>query len=135
MLIEDMAATAATLNRLRELGVRVAIDDFGTGYSSLRYLRELPVDAIKLDRSFVHGLESSAGALAIVEGITALAHAIGLAVTAEGIETEGQLAHLQAIGCDRGQGFLLGKPMPATAEPPGRSGPPVGARTGARTTT
>lgn len=118
MLIEDLVTTASTLKLLRELGVGVAIDDFGTGYSSLRYLQELPVDVIKLDRSFVQGLESNAGALAIVEGITSLAHAIGLSVTAEGIETVEQLARLRGIGCDRGQGFLLAVPKPAAEEAP-----------------
>ncbi|MBA3379380.1 MAG: EAL domain-containing protein [Chloroflexia bacterium] len=118
MLVDDLPATVSTLNQLRKLGVSMAIDDFGTGYSSLRYLRELPVDSIKLDRSFVHGLESSPGALAIVEGITSLAHAIGLTVTAEGIETVGQLTRLRAIGCDRGQGFYLARPAPADEHPP-----------------
>jgi diguanylate cyclase (GGDEF)-like protein/PAS domain S-box-containing protein len=113
MLILDLPATATTLNQLRDLGIGVAIDDFGTGYSSLRYLQELPVDAIKLDRSFTQGIESSAGALAVVRGIVSIANAIGLTVTAEGVETLDQLAQVRAIGCDRGQGFFLAVPKPA----------------------
>jgi diguanylate cyclase (GGDEF)-like protein/PAS domain S-box-containing protein len=118
VLIEHLPATASTLDQLHQLGVAVAIDDFGTGYSSLRYLRDLPIDAIKLDRSFVHGLESDPGALAIVEGITSLAHAIGLSVTAEGIETTEQLTRLREVGCDRGQGYFLARPAPAENRPP-----------------
>lgn len=114
-MIEDMVRTVATLDQLRELGVGVLIDDFGSGYSSLRYLRELLVAGVKLDRSFVRGLEMDPGAQAIVTGIVALAHAIGLSVTAEGVETAGQLALIRAIGCDEGQGFYVARPMPAFA--------------------
>jgi diguanylate cyclase (GGDEF)-like protein/PAS domain S-box-containing protein len=110
--IEDMVGTESTLLQLRELGVGVSIDDFGSGYSSLRYLRELPVTDIKLDRSFMRGLESDPGAQAMVTGIVSLAHAIGLSVTAEGIETAGQLELMQTIGCDHGQGFYLARPGP-----------------------
>jgi diguanylate cyclase (GGDEF)-like protein/PAS domain S-box-containing protein len=117
IMIEDLAGTVATLTQLRDLGVGVAIDDFGSGYSSLRYLRELPVTAVKLDRSFMHGMETDPGALAMVSGIITIAHAIGLSVTAEGIETAGQLALMQGIGCDQGQGFYLGRPAPAPADP------------------
>lgn len=115
IMIEDMVRTVATLNQLRELGVSVSIDDFGSGYSSLRYLRELPVSGVKLDRSFMRGLETDPGAQAMLTGIVSLAHAIGLSVTAEGIETAGQLALIRAIGCDEGQGFYLAMPMPAFA--------------------
>ena len=119
VLIDDVEAIIGNLHRLRECGVIVTIDDFGTGYSSLRYLRDLPVDGIKIDRSFVSGLESDAGALAIVEGITSLAHAIGLTVTAEGIETAEQLSRLRDMGCDFGQGFYLATPVVAGKKPPG----------------
>ncbi len=113
LLVVDVEGTAKTLSELRDLGVKIAIDDFGTGYSSLGYLRHLPVDAIKLDRAFVRGLGADAGSLAIVEGITALAHSLGLSVTAEGIETEEQLAYVRSAGCDRGQGYLFARPSPA----------------------
>jgi EAL domain-containing protein (putative c-di-GMP-specific phosphodiesterase class I) len=119
VLIDDVEIIIGTLHQLRDIGIHVTIDDFGTGYSSLRYLRDLPVDAIKVDRSFISGLESDAGALAIVEGITSLAHAIGLTVTAEGIETAEQLHRLREMGCDFGQGFHLARPTPAGASPPG----------------
>lgn len=118
MVIEDIVGTVSTLNQVRKLGVGVSIDDFGSGYSSLRYLRELPVTGVKLDRSFVHGLETDPGAQAMVKGIVSLAHAIGLSVTAEGIETAGQLALLRAIGCDQGQGFYLARPGPVSTEGP-----------------
>ena len=119
IMIEDLAGTVATLTQLRQLGVSVAIDDFGSGYSSLRYLRELPVTDVKLDRSFMHDLENDLGGLAMISGIATIAHAIGLPVTAEGIETAGQLALLRGIGCDYGQGFHLGRPVPAPDVPPG----------------
>jgi len=118
VLVVDVAATAATLAALRALGVTVAIDDFGTGYSSLGYLRHLPVDMIKLDRSFVRGLGTDAGSIAIVESIAALAHTLGLTVTAEGIETVEQLAYVRSAGCDRGQGYLFAKPEPASSHCP-----------------
>ncbi len=118
IVIEDIVGTVSTLNQVRNLGVGVSIDDFGSGYSSLRYLRELPVTGVKLDRSFVHGLETDPGAQAMVKGIVSLAHAIGLSVTAEGIETAGQLALLCAIGCDQGQGYLLARPGPVSTEGP-----------------
>jgi diguanylate cyclase (GGDEF)-like protein/PAS domain S-box-containing protein len=116
--IEDVAGTVSTLTELRELGVGVSIDDFGSGYSSLRYLRELPVSGVKLDRSFMRGLESDPGAQAMVMGIVSLAHTIGLSVTAEGIETAGQLALMHAIDCDFGQGFYLALPAPILAGDP-----------------
>ena len=118
VLVQDVEATAATLAALRALGVSVAIDDFGTGYSSLGYLRHLPVDMIKLDRSFVRGLGTDAGSIAIVESIAALAHTLGLSVTAEGIETAEQLAYVRSAGCDRGQGYLFAKPEPANSHCP-----------------
>jgi len=118
LLISDLGGAIATLNLLRQLGVTIAIDDFGTGYSSLDYLRDLPIDAIKLDRSFITEIGPNGGALPIIEGITTLSHILGLAVTAEGIETSHQLARLREIGCDRGQGFLLGRPAPSGPIPP-----------------
>jgi EAL domain-containing protein (putative c-di-GMP-specific phosphodiesterase class I) len=114
-LIEDMGAAHETLQRVRDLGVGVAIDDFGTGYSSLGYLRRLPVDALKIDRSFVAGLGEEAPDRAVVEAVTALAHALGKSVTAEGVETPVQLEHVRAAGCDRAQGYFIAEPLPPEA--------------------
>ncbi|HEU4672324.1 MAG TPA: EAL domain-containing protein [Candidatus Limnocylindrales bacterium] len=112
MLVEDTIAPDA-LRRLRGLGVRVAIDDFGTGYSSLGRLRGMPVDAIKIDRSFVDGLGSEPEKAAIVSAALAVARALGLGVTAEGIETDEQLRVLVELGCAYGQGFRFAPPLTA----------------------
>jgi len=113
LAMSDAEATGVTLRALHELGVRVALDDFGTGYSSLAYLSQLPLDVIKIDRSFVAGLHESPANLAIVRAVVGLAQGLGMAVTAEGIEREDQLAALREAGCDRGQGFLFAHPRPA----------------------
>jgi diguanylate cyclase (GGDEF)-like protein len=110
-LVADFDAARAILISLKNLGVAVALDDFGTGYSSLRHLRELPFDELKIDRSFVHSMGDSAEALSIVRTIVQLAKNLGLGVTAEGVETEAQARELVALGCKRGQGFLLGRPQ------------------------
>jgi diguanylate cyclase (GGDEF)-like protein len=104
---------AGQLRQLAALGVHLAIDDFGTGYSSLSYLSRLPIDTLKIDRSFVARLGQEPESTAVVQTIIALAHALGLSVTAEGIETSAQAAHLQTLGCTRGQGFLYARPAPA----------------------
>ncbi|MFG6460620.1 putative bifunctional diguanylate cyclase/phosphodiesterase [Roseateles sp. DXS20W] len=109
----DAAATERVLQRLGALGVSLSIDDFGTGYSSLAYLRRLPVSQLKIDRSFIQDLETSADARAIVKAVIELAHALSLEVVAEGVETEGQAAVLRAKRCDKLQGFLFARPMPA----------------------
>ncbi|MFG6431723.1 putative bifunctional diguanylate cyclase/phosphodiesterase [Roseateles sp. LYH14W] len=113
--MEDAGATERVLQRLGELGVALSIDDFGTGYSSLAYLRRLPVSQLKIDRSFIQDLETSADARAIVRAVIELAHALGLEVVAEGVETEGQAAVLRAKRCDKLQGYLFARPMPADA--------------------
>jgi EAL domain-containing protein (putative c-di-GMP-specific phosphodiesterase class I) len=95
--------------------VRVVIDDFGTGYSALSYLNQLPVDGLKIDRSFVHGLGIEREKTAIVRATIAFARGLGLIVTAEGIETEAQLRQLVALRCDRGQGYWLNGPLDAAA--------------------
>jgi len=97
---------------LKARGVKVAIDDFGTGYSSLSYLRRFPVDIVKIDRSFVAGLGIDPAADAIVAAVINLSHALGLTVTAEGVETEDQLLAVRALHCDRAQGFLWSRPLP-----------------------
>jgi EAL domain-containing protein (putative c-di-GMP-specific phosphodiesterase class I) len=101
------------LHRLRDAGVRVSIDDFGTGYSSLAYLRDLPVDQLKLDRTFVLDMENDDTTAALVRSTVSLAHSLGLDMVAEGVETPGCLDLLRRIGCDQAQGFYIGHPMPA----------------------
>jgi EAL domain-containing protein (putative c-di-GMP-specific phosphodiesterase class I) len=101
------------LRNLRSLGLHLAVDDFGTGYSSLTYLKRFPVEAIKIDRSFVAGLGLDSEDTTIVEAVVNLGHSFGIAVVAEGLETPLQLSRLRAIGCDRGQGYLFGRPRPA----------------------
>jgi diguanylate cyclase (GGDEF)-like protein len=115
LFLETSDTTVATLHSLREMGVKIALDDFGTGYSSLSYLQSFPFDKIKIDRSFVERLDSSPGAGAIVQAITALAAALGMETTAEGIETEAQHEAVRRLGCTLGQGFLFSRPVQATA--------------------
>lgn len=112
VLMEDIDTTTHTLSRLKDMGVRISVDDFGTGYSSLSYLKRFPIDELKIDRSFVAGLDDDADNLAIVRTIIALGKALKLDVVAEGVESQAQLEVLRAMGCDRAQGFLLGRPAP-----------------------
>jgi EAL domain-containing protein (putative c-di-GMP-specific phosphodiesterase class I) len=95
------------MGQLAELGVRLAIDDFGTGYSSLSYLHTLPIDALKIDRSFVSRMAAEEQGASIVRSVISLGHALEKTVVAEGIETEAQFAQLLAMGCDEGQGYLF----------------------------
>ena len=113
VLMEDVEAERHTLSALRELGVRLAIDDFGTGYSSLTYLKRFPVTEIKIDQTFVAGLGGDTFDTAIIESVIELAHAVGLKVTAEGVETVEQMLRLRALGCDSAQGYYFARPQPA----------------------
>ncbi len=112
LLMTDRADARDGLDRVRALGVRIAIDDFGTGYSSLSWLARLPVDVVKVDRSFVAALGHAGRQAAIVDAMIHLAHTLGLDVVAEGVETDAQLMRLARLGCDAAQGFLLGYPAP-----------------------
>jgi diguanylate cyclase (GGDEF)-like protein len=109
--IKDSDIALDQLRRLRRIGVTIALDDFGTGYSSLSYLWKFPFDTVKIDRSFVMGMESEPKAAAIVNTITALGKALDLTITAEGVETAAQAQFLKQAGCDRAQGFLFGRPL------------------------
>jgi len=112
-VMHDAESSVVTLERLKQLGVRIAIDDFGTGYSSLSYLKRLPLDLLKIDQSFVRDISSDANDAAIVRAIITLARNLGMKVTAEGVENEAQLAFLNAYGCQYAQGYLFGPPMSA----------------------
>jgi EAL domain-containing protein (putative c-di-GMP-specific phosphodiesterase class I) len=113
VLLQDSETTLAILHKLRELGVRIAMDDFGTGYSSLSHLQRFPFDNIKIDRSFIKDIADNASSLNIVRAVAALASGLGVAATAEGVETQGQLDLIRSEGCTEMQGFLLSKPIPA----------------------
>jgi diguanylate cyclase (GGDEF)-like protein len=112
VLLEDSEATLSTLHRLRDLGVKIAMDDFGTGYSSLSYLQSFPFDRIKIDRSFVKDITSASGSLNIVRAVASMAKGLGMAATAEGVETQEQLETVRSEGCTEMQGFLFSRPRP-----------------------
>jgi diguanylate cyclase (GGDEF)-like protein/PAS domain S-box-containing protein len=112
LVMHDPEAVIATMRALRELGAQIAIDDFGTGYSSMSYLHRLPVDKLKIDRSFVAGVDTDPHNAAICESILALARSFGLRVIAEGVETQAQLDWLREHGCDNAQGYYLARPEP-----------------------
>lgn len=113
LLLRNLAQASSALNALRGLGFRTALDDFGAGFCNFRYLRELPLDALKLDKSMAEGVPGDATALAVLRAMVALGKALGLAVYAEGIEDEIQRAAITAEGCDYWQGFLRAQPMPS----------------------
>ena len=114
-MMDDEQYAKRILGELKDLGLKVSIDDFGTGYSSLSYLRDLPADFLKIDQSFVQGMEENAADAAITRLVIDLAHTLGLAAIAEGVERTGQLSKLRAMGCDLGQGYHFSKPLPAEA--------------------
>ena len=111
-LMDQTEAGIRTLRQLRDIGVHLVLDDFGTGYSSLSYLKHLPLDTIKIDRSFVAGIGDDTDR-AIIDAVISLAHGLRITTVAEGIETEEQFERLRAMGCDVGQGYLFARPMPA----------------------
>jgi EAL domain-containing protein (putative c-di-GMP-specific phosphodiesterase class I) len=113
MLVGDHEEVTETLVALKALGVRLVLDDFGTGYSSLSYLTRLPLDALKVDRSFVDGLGTESRDTAVTEAIVAMSRALSLRVVGEGAETELQVAELDRLGCDFVQGFHFSRPVPA----------------------
>jgi len=112
-ILDDPGNAIDNLSRLHALGCRLAIDDYGTGYSSLAYLRRLPVDELKIDKSFVMNMARDASDTMIVRSTIELAHNMGLTVVAEGVDDEGALERLRALGCDMVQGFLLSRPLTA----------------------
>ena len=113
VIMEDVRHSGASLRTIRAMGVSIAIDDFGTGFSSLSYLSKLPLDTLKIDRSFVHDMQAARQGTLLVSTIINLAHSLKLNVVAEGVETEEQSALLHTLGCDELQGFLFGRPAPS----------------------
>jgi EAL domain-containing protein (putative c-di-GMP-specific phosphodiesterase class I) len=112
LILENNDQILTMLRRLRQLGVCIALDDFGTGYSALSYLRKFPLDKIKIDRSFVTDIATRSDQVAIIQAVLSIARALGMTVTAEGVETVIQKDFLKALGCDSAQGYLFGKPVP-----------------------
>jgi EAL domain-containing protein (putative c-di-GMP-specific phosphodiesterase class I) len=112
MLMENFDSAIAKLNAIRDLGVQLSLDDFGTGYSSLAYIHRLPLNALKIDRSFIQGMDEDPDKTTVVSTIISLAQALRLKVIAEGVETEEQFRLLQLLRCDEIQGYLIGKPEP-----------------------
>ena len=112
MLLESIEETIATMNLLKEIGVKFSLDDFGTGYSSLQYLKRLPLDQLKIDQSFVRDIATDSSDRAIVRTIIAMAQSLNLNIIAEGVETEEQREFLMSKGCTNYQGYMFGKPIP-----------------------
>src|SRR6202044_3957338 len=113
VMVHDFDAVLSILHALKKLGVRISMDDFGTGYSSLSYLRSFPFDKIKIDQSFIRDLPERPESIAIVRAIVSLGRSLGMVTTAEGVETEDQLAQLRLEGCTEVQGFLFSRPTAA----------------------
>ena len=114
IFFSDVKIASAALRALKQIGVGLKIDDFGTGYSSLSYLCQLPFDAVKIDQSFIQGLDVDPPSSEMVKTILAMAHELHMNVVAEGIEEEGQAKSLNRMGCEYGQGYYFGRPMPAS---------------------
>ncbi|VAV89839.1 diguanylate cyclase/phosphodiesterase (GGDEF & EAL domains) with PAS/PAC sensor(s), partial [hydrothermal vent metagenome] len=132
LLLDNNAQVRNSLTKLREHGVGISIDDFGTGYSSLQYLRDLPANCLKIDRTFISRIEHSAADRAIISTISHLAHALDMRVVAEGVENEAQLELLQASGCDEIQGFKIARPQRAEDLPKLFENPSLDLKTSAR---
>lgn len=115
VLIDHSDSIIATLEQLREMGIRLAVDDFGTGYSSLSYLHRFPFDCLKIDRSFIENADQDFEKLEILQSVVRLAWNLGLDVVAEGVETHRHYAQLKALRCESGQGYLFSKPLPPDA--------------------
>ena len=113
VLLEDSQATVARLQQLKALGIRLAIDDFGTGYSSLNYLRQVPIEILKIDKAFVDGVAKGTEAAALAHAVIRLCHTLRLRAIAEGVEQARQAAELLALGCHEAQGYHFGRPAPA----------------------
>jgi EAL domain-containing protein (putative c-di-GMP-specific phosphodiesterase class I) len=113
MLMLDPEAAVRILTDLKRQGMRLSVDDFGTGYSSLAYLKRFPLDALKIDRTFVRDLPGDSDDAAITKAVISLAHSLNLKVVAEGVETVEHLDALRAYGCDEVQGYYIGRPLPA----------------------
>ena len=113
ILVQDHQTAKVMLNQLHDMGMKIAIDDFGTGYASMAYLKDFPINTVKIDRSFVSGIPSDTENMAIVKAITGLTQALGLSLIAEGVETDQQLEFLTAIDCEQGQGYYWSKPLAA----------------------
>jgi len=113
LMMKNIEHNIRMLSVLRGMGIQIAMDDFGTGYSSLSYLTRLPIDKVKIDRSFVTGMMGNAQDMLVASTIIALTHSLGFGVIAEGVETEEQVQALKALKCDEVQGFLFSKPLPA----------------------
>ena len=112
VMLENAEETIATMNRLKQMGVKLALDDFGTGYSSLSYLTRFPIDTLKIDQSFIRDIHVNTANAAIVTAIVVMAHSLGMEVVVEGVETEGQSVMLSGKNCDIYQGFYFYRPMP-----------------------
>jgi EAL domain-containing protein (putative c-di-GMP-specific phosphodiesterase class I) len=112
LFVENVEANMAKLRAVRDLGVAIAIDDFGTGYSSLGYLAKMPVDSLKIDRTFTAAMLEDPGVTTLVSTIITLAHSLKLKVIAEGVESEEQAKILRLLRCDQMQGYLISKPLP-----------------------
>ncbi|MCW8885083.1 MAG: EAL domain-containing protein, partial [Motiliproteus sp.] len=117
-LIEEPDTITATLHQLRDLGISISMDDFGTGYSSLSLLKRIPLDNLKIDRSFVDGTPDDKNDAELVSTIILMAHNLGLNIIAEGVENSRQLDYLATLNCDQVQGFYFSKPLPAQQIPP-----------------
>jgi EAL domain-containing protein (putative c-di-GMP-specific phosphodiesterase class I) len=115
LLMNDTQTVMPMLQAISDLGVRISVDDFGTGYSSLSYLKRFPLHHLKVDRSFVMGLPDNRDSAAITQAVVAMAHSLGMRVTAEGVETPEQSSFLKSLGCERQQGYLFGRPVGAVA--------------------